>query len=1071
MIDPYREWLGMSDDRRPPTLYALLGVSLTESNPRVIESAAGHQMAKVQLHLTGPHSKEAWRLVDEITMAKTTLLDPAKRAAYDSIFGFGLKGTSPAASHSPPPQTPQGNWGQPPMQAAPQQPANWYAPQGQAVPPPPATWQVPQGPPPPAYQPAPMPQAFQPPVPPKRANTFDLNDEESDEPGQFSNESESGEYEESLIKKPRQGQKSMAPLMIGGGVVAVGLIVAGIFFATRGGKPSEHDKKSEVADNSNDKNPDDSPPKTNPPKTNPKKVPTAKKPPKNDPPPPTVIAEEFKEAKIYRGHAAAPRAIAVSADGKQLLTAGDDQAVFSWTPAAEKAFRRLTLKSPAIGIAFLPNGREAVAADGGMINVIDLATNNIKKQIPTVNGGFQTLVAGREGQHILLGSSDGYIRWWDVTKTEPDRAMDTGDGNSIYCVALSADGRTAAAGGKDGSLSLWDVKSGSQLKKWKAHAGDVTAVAFSPDDKHLVSTGSDLLGKIWEVPTGKAVLDLKGPSEVPVVVAWSLDGKMIFTGGGSNLYSWDPITGKQLRWSFKYESGAEAKTDAKAEMKTEPKVTSLALDPKDRFLIAGFGDGGLQMLFLPSVRPDSTPRGAWVQAPKQPAPAPLASSVASAVKLLRDKLKADYAQTAPDDLLALYDKLLIRAQVAPDDPVTRYALFQEARDLAGKLGRMEDAFKAIEARAAWFASDELADKTGALKAAAQGTVTKAVAEAAVAVVEDAEKLGRPDIVDELFRQRELFPQAADTPELTAKIVAAEKRWTEAGKERETSLALATELQKTPNDPKANLEYGKYLCFRIGEWTEGLPKLVKGEDMALREIAKNELANPKEPKSQIEIAKAWFDYAAKAEDLVKAVILLRAEYWYNKAAMGNVQAIEKLQIASKLSEIKKQIKGLGSVAATIPGEPIQRKGFNTVRTKIAVESQWVAVNTDPITPEGLPLKDDAALTSRFYFLDGCLIEFMFVPDGRELKMTLNGESVTMKPVIGSNDVLLSVQRKGPELLFMLKSFSGTVLEEKTVMLMPNKLEPTTITLSVLGAADKDGLKLKSATVTGPVKPTS
>ena len=39
MFDPYRDWLGISDERRPPTLYQILGLRTGEADSQEIEAA------------------------------------------------------------------------------------------------------------------------------------------------------------------------------------------------------------------------------------------------------------------------------------------------------------------------------------------------------------------------------------------------------------------------------------------------------------------------------------------------------------------------------------------------------------------------------------------------------------------------------------------------------------------------------------------------------------------------------------------------------------------------------------------------------------------------------------------------------------------------------------------------------------------------------------------------------------------------------------------------------------------------------------------------------------------------
>jgi hypothetical protein len=44
-FDPYHKWLGIPSREQPPNHYRLLGISLFESDPDVIDAAANRQMA------------------------------------------------------------------------------------------------------------------------------------------------------------------------------------------------------------------------------------------------------------------------------------------------------------------------------------------------------------------------------------------------------------------------------------------------------------------------------------------------------------------------------------------------------------------------------------------------------------------------------------------------------------------------------------------------------------------------------------------------------------------------------------------------------------------------------------------------------------------------------------------------------------------------------------------------------------------------------------------------------------------------------------------------------------------
>lgn len=84
MFDPYHKWLGISKEEQPPTHYRLLGINATEIDPEVIEEAALRQMAHIRGYQIGPHAAQCTRLLNEISQARATLLDAAKRRAYDA---------------------------------------------------------------------------------------------------------------------------------------------------------------------------------------------------------------------------------------------------------------------------------------------------------------------------------------------------------------------------------------------------------------------------------------------------------------------------------------------------------------------------------------------------------------------------------------------------------------------------------------------------------------------------------------------------------------------------------------------------------------------------------------------------------------------------------------------------------------------------------------------------------------------------------------------------------------------------------------------------------------------------
>jgi len=84
MFDPYHKWLGIPKEQRPPTYYQLLGIVAEEEDREVIEEAAMRQTAHLRNYQAGANARECARLLTEVAQARLTLLNPAKRQAYDA---------------------------------------------------------------------------------------------------------------------------------------------------------------------------------------------------------------------------------------------------------------------------------------------------------------------------------------------------------------------------------------------------------------------------------------------------------------------------------------------------------------------------------------------------------------------------------------------------------------------------------------------------------------------------------------------------------------------------------------------------------------------------------------------------------------------------------------------------------------------------------------------------------------------------------------------------------------------------------------------------------------------------
>jgi WD40 repeat protein len=77
-----------------------------------------------------------------------------------------------------------------------------------------------------------------------------------------------------------------------------------------------------------------------------------------------------------------------------------------------------------------------------------------------------------------------------------------GHEGAVHSLAFSPDGSLLVSGSADGTVKLWRVADGSEVRTMRGHQGPVHFVAFSADGKFVISRGDDRTIKGWQVTDG-----------------------------------------------------------------------------------------------------------------------------------------------------------------------------------------------------------------------------------------------------------------------------------------------------------------------------------------------------------------------------------------------------------------------------------------------------------------------------------------------------------------------------------------------------------------------------------------
>jgi len=139
------------------------------------------------------------------------------------------------------------------------------------------------------------------------------------------------------------------------------------------------------------------------------------------------------------------------------------------------------------------------------------------------------------GRALLLVLCAAPALAWQDTPAPPQIQYLEGLSQRPYSVAISPDGLTVLAGGVDGTIGVWDRKTGEAVRVFQAASGPLLSLSVSPGGKFYAATGVQGPVLLFDLPRRNALVELTGLSGDPTCVAISPDGRVAVTGDSAKI--------------------------------------------------------------------------------------------------------------------------------------------------------------------------------------------------------------------------------------------------------------------------------------------------------------------------------------------------------------------------------------------------------------------------------------------------------------------------------------------------------------------------------------------------------
>ncbi|TGQ52463.1 WD40 repeat domain-containing protein [Mesorhizobium sp. M1C.F.Ca.ET.193.01.1.1] len=252
-----------------------------------------------------------------------------------------------------------------------------------------------------------------------------------------------------------------------------------------------------------------------------------------DTPPETVAPPQLAPPALPtapEGHRDAVVWLAVSADGREIISASTDRVIKLWDLDGQRLIRDLGVhKDMARTALFMPDGKTALTAgDDGEIVLRQLSDGAVLHVFSSaLNGGVNKLAISPDGKRAVSAhDSTGKVIVWNIERGAALH-VSTGYGWPVSAVAVSPDGTRAISGSIDGELKLWDIVSGKLLRSWHGHDRGAYGALFTADGRHAVTGSGDYTIKLWDLDSFTEVRRFDGHSDTVYALALSSDGKRL----------------------------------------------------------------------------------------------------------------------------------------------------------------------------------------------------------------------------------------------------------------------------------------------------------------------------------------------------------------------------------------------------------------------------------------------------------------------------------------------------------------------------------------------------------------
>ncbi len=287
----------------------------------------------------------------------------------------------------------------------------------------------------------------------------------------------------------------------------------------------------------------------------------------------------------FVGHGGMVRSVAISPDGRKLLSGSFDYSAMLWDFEEQGEIAVLDAHAgPVNKVLFLSDGQALSAGDDGVVNLWSLAPGADKplRRFTGHKHKVMALSAAPGSGFVASGSWDKTVQIWNPADGKTAMRIDLPV--PVNALAYAGDG-LLAVGGHDPFIRLYDPATGRAKGKLEGHLMAITDLAASTDGRWLLSASIDKTVWLWDLAQMKPVRTYRDHDKPVYAVRFLPGGHSFVSAGGDGLIAF-------------WRTGGEA-PERVIQAGTRI-VWALAVSPDGRFSVSAGADETLKVWHLES---------------------------------------------------------------------------------------------------------------------------------------------------------------------------------------------------------------------------------------------------------------------------------------------------------------------------------------------------------------------------------------------------------------------------------------------------------------------------------------